>query len=483
MKTIKLFNARTQLLEEFVPTDSGDVKIYCCGPTVYDVPHLGHARTYVFLDVLRRILRNYLGFGVRSVMNITDLNDKIIEKGGLQSARQYEKVFFDAMDLLNVERPDFAPRVTDFIDLAERVSKRCLIEQFAYYEPSLDTTYFSTKKYLRTFDRVFPHTEKRDSSSSQQVEMKGKRDFRDFAVWKNSKEWVDIEGKKQTGMPGWHTECATIASFFFRDWVDIHIGGIDLLFPHHENEISLGRVYLNNKDWVRFCLYAGHLQTEGRKMSKSLKNFTTIDQVLAEGYSPLAIRYMFMKFPYDKPMTFHKDEIKKAQKSYDNFMHHIQQIKLRLLEMKSKKSEKDFDSLWYDDYGFQMELSELNQIKTEIDVYLKDNLNVGKALETLEDYVRGFSHPLKQDLSYDWLLYCFKFIMWMADTCFGLIEKPSEKNKSSDELFPILKCFRAKVREVALRKDTNETLRKSLLNLCDTVREQMDKTDYNVEDD
>lgn len=482
MKTLKLFNGRTQILEDFVPTNPHDIKIYCCGPTVYDVPHLGHARTYIFLDILRRILRNYLGYGVRSVMNITDLNDKILENGGIRSARQYEKAFFEAMDRLNVERPDFAPRVTDFINLSENVSNRCLIGKFAYYSPGFDTTYFSTEKYLTQFDWVFPQTEKRDNSSPEPVEMKGKWDVRDFAIWKNSKEWIDIEGKKQIGMPGWHTECATIVSFFFDDFVDIHVGGIDLQFPHHENEIALCRVYLQNKDLVRFCLYAGHLQTEGRKMSKSLKNFTTIDQVLEEGYSPLAIRYMFIKFPYDKPMTFNKDEIKKAQKSYENLMHHIQQIKLRLLEQKPKAIEKDCLSYWYDDYGMKMELSELNQVKEEIDVCLKDNLNVGKALDIFENYVKGFSHPLKQDLSYDWLLYCFKFIMWMADTCFGLIEQPLEKNNSSDELFPILKHFRTMVREVALREDMNEAPREALLKLCDTIRERMSETNYTVED-
>lgn len=486
METLHLYNARTQRLEAFIPSDPNDVKIYCCGPTVYNVPHLGHARTYVFLDVLRRMLRYYLGFGVRTVMNITDLNDKIIEIGGLPSARKFESKFFDTMDQLNVERPDFAPRVTDFMYLMNNFSKRCLVSKFAYYSNGFDTTYFSTEAYLKKFDRVFPLSEKRDNSLQQSTleQNEGKWDVRDFAIWKNSKEWIDVKGEKQTEMPGWHTECATIASFFFSDSVDIHLGGIDLQFPHHENEIALGRVYFENKDWVNFCLYTGHLQTEGKKMSKSLQNFTTVEQMVEDGFSPLAIRYMFMKFPYDKPMTFHKDELKKAQKAYDNFMHHIQRMKLQVLELERKATESDFEDIWYDEYGSKMELSELSQVKKKVDEYLKDNLNVGKALETLEDYVQGFSHPLKQDLPYDWLRYCLTYILWMTDTCFGLIEKPPKEDESSDALFLILKKFRAKVREMALTKDMEETQKKSLLTLCDNIREEINgETHYNIEDE
>lgn len=488
METLHLFNCTTQSLVEFVPFNPQDVKIYCCGPTVYDVPHLGHARTYVFLDTLRRILRYHLGYGVRAVMNVTDLDDKIIKNGdGPRYARKYERQFFETMGLLNVERPDFAPRVTDFLYLADNLSKRCIIEKFAYYTSDFQTTYFSTKAYLARYDRVFPYTEKRDQRfqprGEEEVSNERKWDPRDFAIWK-PKGWVDVKGEKQDKMPGWHTGCATIASFYFPDCVDIHLGGIDLQFPHHENEIALARVYLEKKDWVRYCLYTGHLEIEGEKMSKSLKNFTRVDELLAEGFSPLAIRYMFMKFPYNKPMRFHKDEMQKAQKSYDNFIYHINRMKLHLLELKPKEIDQDFYLKWYDTYSSKTESDELNLVKKQIDVFLKDNLNVPKALEALENYVRSFFQPVKQYISYEWLQYCLNYVLWMTDTCFGLIDNTpyTEKDKPSDTLFFILKQFRIKVRDAALVKDCNETQRESLLKMCDSVREEMNQRGYNVED-
>lgn len=403
MKALKLFNVRTQRLEDFKPTEPYDVKIYCCGPNVNDEPHLGHARTYVFLDILCRILRNYLGFGVRSVIKIADLNHNKVD---FQSARQCEKSFFEMMFKLNVEIPDFPSRVSNFIEKAEHVYKKCLVNQLAYFSSGFLSTVFSMDQYLKEFDCVFPH------SIKQVVEKNGKWDVRDFVIWRNLKEWTDVEGKKQIGLPNRHTECATIASFFFPDSLDIHVGDTDL--QHYENEISLGRAFLDNKDWVQFCLYTGRIET----------NLTrNINHIIEEGYSPLALRYMFLKFPYDKPINFHKEDIEKAQKSYDNFMYHIQLIKLRLIKLKPKSIEKDFNNYWYDDYGLRMELSQLTQVKKEINAYLMDNLNVGGALKVLEEYVQDFSHFMKQDLSYDWLLYCFKFIMYMTDTCFGLIDQ------------------------------------------------------------
>lgn len=474
-KSLYLFNSLTETREIFVPSNPHDVKIYCCGPTVDDVPHLGQARTYVFLDVLRRILRHHLGFAIRSVMNVRDLNTKFIST---EDTRRYERLFFQTMAKLNVERPDFAPRVTDCVALARQMTQRLVREEFAYYKPGFDITYFSTQAYLKKFKPVFPHTEMRDEGFQRQdASEEGKWHPRDFQLWKSMKSWIDAEGKIRTGIPGRHTECAVAANFYFPDCVDIHLGGNHLRLSHQEKEISLGRAYSDEEDRGSVCLHTGHLRIEGQRMSKSFKNVTTVDEVLREGISPLAIRYMFMKHPYDKPIDFCMEELKKAQQSYDEFMRYLNHMRLTLRELEVKETEEDFKEKWYDDYGSQTDLAELNAVKQLIDSFLMDNLNVPGALEILEDYVLSFSHVVKRDIPYERLRYCFSYVLWMTDKCFGLIENQSES------LFPVLKKFKSEVREFALKEGMNETQKQVLLEMCDRVRGEVHKVGYVLEDE
>lgn len=393
MKPLQLFNALNERKEPFLPLNTQDVKIYCCGPIVYDAPNLEQARTYVFMDVLRRILHHHLGYGVRLVMNLTDLHDKITST---RVARYHERVFFRTMDLLNVERPDFTPRATDCIELARNVSRRCLLEEFAYYKPGFDITYFSTEAYFKKHGHVFP-----DKKGKEEEE--GKWNPRDFALWKASKCWFDGEGKKRNGMPGLEAECTAVTTFYFPESVDIHLG-------HHENEIALSHVYSDKKERIRFCLHTGGVQTEEE---------VTVDELLDEKYSPLAIRYMFLKQPYDKPINFNKADLKEAQIAYDDFIARINQMKLFLLELKTKETE--VEEKWYDQYGAWGDVIDLNEVKETIHDFLLDNVNTSKALEKLEDYVQRFSSESMNAMSYEWLRYCLTYILRMTDTCFGLI--------------------------------------------------------------
>lgn len=409
MEPLQLFNMLNDSKEPFLPVNTQDVKIYCCGPTMYDAPNLGQVRTYVFMDVLRRILGNYLGYGIRLVMNVTDLDDKIISKGSIRVARHYETIFFQTMDLLNVERPDFAPRATDCLEVARNVSTRCLIEKIAYYEPGFETTYFSTEAYFKKFGCVFPHSpvESRENSGE------GKWNPRDFVLWKSSKCWIDCEGKELKGLPGWDTECASMAMFYFPEYVDILLGMKDLQFTHHENEIALGCAYSNKRDFVRFCLCTDGVEIKEEK---------TFEELLSENYSPLAIRYMFLKHPYNKPMIFNNAELRKAQSSYDNFIYRINQMKLYLQKLKAKETKENFEEKWYDQYGTWAELNELNSLKKKIHDFLMDDVNVPKALEALENYVEMFSTEALIAMSYEWLRYCLNYILRITDSCFGLLE-------------------------------------------------------------
>lgn len=394
MKPLHLFNALNECKVPFLPRNTQDVTIYCCGPTVCAVPNLGQVRPYVFMDVLRRILRHHLGYGVRLVMNVAD--NKIILKG---DARHYERIFFQTMDLLNVERPDFAPRATDCLELAKHVSRRCLIEENAYYLRGFDTIYFSTETHLKKFGCVFPHSVETRANSEE-----GKWNSRDFALWKD-----------KNGMPGWGTECASMAMFYFPDYVDIYLGTKELQFSHHEHEIALCRAFSDEKEFVRFCLCTDRVE---------MKEDETVDGLLCENYSPLAIRYMFLKHTYDEPMIFNKDELRKAQNAYDNLVNRINKMKLHLQKLKTEEEEEK----WYDQYGTLAEINEINRVKETIDDFLMDNVNVPKALETLEDYVEVFStEETMTAMSYEWLRYSLNYILRMTDSCFGLIK--SEKKE------------------------------------------------------
>lgn len=206
MEGLKIFNHLTNQLESFVPKDPNDVKIYVCGPTVYDSPHLGHGRTYVFVDCLTRILQHVFGYHVRLVMNITDLDSKIIERGGHDVAVHNERKFFEAMDKLNVKRPDFVSRVTDFMNTISHFVENNL-NGYSYRSSDL---LFDIKPYLKRYGPVFRVDENRhdDFPVLENSYKSQKKDSRDFVLWKADKVWVDAEGKERQGMPGWHSECA-----------------------------------------------------------------------------------------------------------------------------------------------------------------------------------------------------------------------------------------------------------------------------------
>lgn len=434
MCTFHLYNALSQKLEPFAPTNPYDVKIYCSGPFLYDVLSLARIRTYIIWDILRRVLRHNLGYGVRCVMNVTDMDDTLLAKGGLKVARYYEHLFFQIMKQLNVERPDFAPRLTDCVYEANNLRDKCLIQEFAYNEPSLDTTYFNVEAYLNKRGVVFSSNRE---DAFLQTDLKAgektrKRNPRDFALWYSSKKWITAKGNAQQGMPERYLASAAMTRFYFPDSVDIYLGDIDLHYGEYEKEIALIREY-SDEEMVHYCVFVQHVQIEGKEMSK------TVHELLTEGYSPLAIRYLFLKHPYDTVMTLDKDAMEAAQKSYVHFIFYINRMKTYLQESKPKEIPADFDEIWYDGYGSQVEADTLNEVKRMIDIYLKDNLNVQKALETLEDYVKMFSDPLKTEIPHEWLRYCLDYILWIADSCFGLIPKTSDSlffttQKVKDEL-------------------------------------------------
>ena len=304
---LRFHNTLTQRLEEFVPADGKTVRMYTCGPTVYSFVHIGNFRTFAFQDILRRTLRAR-GYALDHVMNVTDVEDKIIrsaiERGvSIQEyTRPYSDAFFQDAAALRIETPERLVYATAHIpDMVAAISKLAATGHTYSTEGS---TYFR----IATFPQYgkLSHTNFGGNVAGARVEVDeyDKDDARDFVLWKGRKPGEPAwEAPMGEGRPGWHIECSVMAMKYLGDTLDIHSGGVDLIFPHHENEIAQSES-LTGKPFVRFWLHAEHLMVEGKKMAKSLGNFYTLRDILDRGYSPEAVRFLLTATPYRKQLNF-----------------------------------------------------------------------------------------------------------------------------------------------------------------------------------
>jgi cysteinyl-tRNA synthetase len=320
MSQIEVFNTLSGRKEAFVPLDGMTVKMYACGPTVYDNSHLGHARMFIVWDVVQRYLR-YKGYTVTFVRNITDVDDKIINRAkdmGInpdQLSRQYTYSFWNDMHNLNVSLPDFEPRATEFITRMISFIEELMLKGFAY--ESKGDVYFEVSKFpdyglLGKQDLEQLQTGARDQVRSQGELSAFKRNPIDFALWKRANphelSWDSPWGK---GRPGWHLECSTMIKHVLGESIDIHVGGEDLIFPHHENEIAQSAA-LHGKPLAKYWMHNGFVQVSAEKMSKSLGNFSTIKELLT-AYSPDTIRLLVLQTHYRNPIDFTPDSLQAAK--------------------------------------------------------------------------------------------------------------------------------------------------------------------------
>jgi len=311
----KLYNTLARKREKLEPLQEGVVRMYTCGPTVYHFVHIGNFRTFLFQDLLRRYIL-YKGFDLRHVMNITDVEDKIIEharREGLpisEYTKRYEEAFFEDMALLKIQRPEIMPRATEHIpEMLELVSK--LVEKgFAY--TSEGSTYYRVGRFDDYGKLAHLHTDDDESPRLTEDDDPAKEDPQDFVLWKKRKEgetyWDSPFGP---GRPGWHLECSAMSMKYLGESFDIHCGGVDLVFPHHENEIAQSEA-ATGKPFVKHWIHAKHLIVEGQKMSKSLGNFFTLRDLMARGCNPLALRYLLLSVHYRKQLNFTFDGIEQA---------------------------------------------------------------------------------------------------------------------------------------------------------------------------
>jgi len=381
--SLRFYNTLSGRVEDFTPLADNQVRIYTCGPTVYDYAHIGNFRTFVFQDVLRRFLK-YRGFEVRQVMNLTDVDDRTIENSkavGI-SLRDYTTKYIQAFEvdqqLLSLERPEVFVRATDCIDDMVRLIQTLLEKGYAY--TSDGSVYFGVKKFkdygklskidfggIRAGARIDSDKYEKDNAS-------------DFVLWKAAKEgepfWDTPLGP---GRPGWHIECSVMAMKYLGESFDIHSGGVDLVFPHHENEIAQSEA-ATGKPFARFWLHSEHLMVNGEKMAKSAGNFYTLRDLIAQGHKPNAIRYLLASAHFRMPLNFTFDGLHQAQKSLE-----------RLRNFHYRLTQEKFPA------GESAELKARAQAARQVfEEALDDNLNTAAALAAVFDLVRDGNTAMDQ---------------------------------------------------------------------------------------
>ena len=375
MPNIHLHNTLTGKTEPFVPQTPGEVRMYTCGPTVYDYAHIGNYRTFVFQDILRRFL-NLRGFKLQHVMNLTDVDDRIIANAAAASkhirdyTEQFVQAFFDDCKTLSIEAPEHWIRATDHIDDMVQLIQRLQQKTFTY--PSEGSIYYRITKFpdygkLSKIDLTGIQAGARVDNDRYE-----KESARDFALWKAPKPgehfWETAIGP---GRPGWHIECSAMAMKYLGETLDIHTGGIDLAFPHHENEIAQSEA-ATGKPFARYWMHAEHLLVEGEKMSKSLGNFFTLRDLFAKGYKPSALRFALASVPYRKQLNFTFDGLTQATNSVERLRNFAD--RLRKGKFAAGKQE-----------GMAARIAKAAE---EFDAGLSDDLNAARALAAVFDLVR-----------------------------------------------------------------------------------------------
>lgn len=372
---LRLHNTLSLQVEEFAPERDNTVRMYTCGPTVYDFAHIGNFRTFTFFDILRRWLRAS-GFQLDHVMNITDVDDKIIrnavanKKSLEEYTATYTQAFLDDCELLRLERPERLAHATAHIPEMVESIEELARKGFTYHSDG--SVYFRISKFPEygklshnDFSGIRPGTR-------VDVDTYEKADARDFVLWKAPKDGEPFwETNIGAGRPGWHIECSVMALKYLGETLDIHAGGIDLAFPHHENEIAQSES-LTGKPFARFWVHAEFLLVEGQKMSKSLGNFYTLRDILSQGYPPETVRYLLASVPYRKSLNFTFDGLKSAATSVER----LRNFKLRL-------ETEQFPA------GLNEQLRErTQQADKQFGESLDDDLNTAEALAAVFEHVR-----------------------------------------------------------------------------------------------
>jgi cysteinyl-tRNA synthetase len=406
---VKVFSTLSGRKEEFLPAGS-DVKMYVCGVTPYDDSHLGHAMSYVIFDVIRRYLK-FRGYRVKYVQNITDIDDKLIDRANKLGvtvsdlARKFTESYFEDMDALNIVRADVYPRATEEVPKIIEIIQGLIDKGHAY--PAGGSVYFRVNS-APDYGKLSHRTLESMMSGENEGFSQEKEHPMDFALWKATKpgepSWPSPWGE---GRPGWHIECSAMSLKHLGESLDIHGGGKDLIFPHHENEIAQSESYTGVKPFVKYWLHNGMVQFGEEKMSKSLGNLITIKEALGS-YSPDALRIFILNSHYRSPLTYSEETIEAAERGADR----LRQVVNSKLDEPGQKYEHTFDA---------------NSYQTQFIDAMDDDFNTAQAIATLFDLTRDINRASSEGYS---VAAAQKTLQELADVM-GLTLK-SEKSRPLD---------------------------------------------------
>ena len=415
---MKVYNTLTRQKEEFVPLEEGKVKMYVCGPTVYDFIHIGNARPYVVFDTVRRYLQ-YKGYDVTYVQNFTDVDDKIINRANKEnttmqaiSEKYIGEAFHDA-DGLNVRRADVHPRVTQEMDHIVAMVKELIDKGFAYEDKG--TVYYNTRQFTDYGKLSRKNLDELLAGGSERVTIDdAKKNPTDFVLWKPKKEgepsWPSPWGD---GRPGWHIECSVMAKHHLGDTIDIHAGGEDLIFPHHENEIAQSEA-ANGSQFAKYWLHNGFITVDNEKMSKSVGNFFTVRDIALQ-FPYEVIRFFILNGHYRSPINFSRDLMQSCQ----NGLERIKNAKNELAFYIAHSAE---EAVRAEEKEQEIELA---GYKDQFEAAMDDDFNTADAISAIYELVRFSNIAVKGGASKDFAI-AIKDMLAHLCGVLGIIEDEAE---------------------------------------------------------
>lgn len=465
---------------EFVPRNGRRVNWYICGPTVYSESHLGHAKTYLCFDTIRKIMERYFRYDVYQVMNITNIDDKIIAQAAQEKvdffvfSNRWEKDFFDVCKALNIDPPNVITRVTEYVPEIVAFIQKIIDNGYAY--EANGSVYFDTNKFKGTDNHNYPKLKPKAADNpkdnpeiDQNQFTQEKKNAIDFALWKKAKEgepsWDSPWGK---GRPGWHIECSAMCSSELSDLpVDLHTGGDDLKFPHHDNELAQSEAYFDCEQWMNYFLHTGRLDIKGCKMSKSLKNFITINHIL-KLTTPRILRLFYNLTRYDNILNYDPDDNfsqatnidKKISEFFKSLKFYLRNQNERIMGQTQKLTPEEREIL-----------DKIAESKNLVHEAFCDNFNTPKVFSVIQDLVNRVNKYVdSQAEKANWVVLnnTYLFVKDILN-CMGFdYEENVVSDDSTEKAIDILVDFRKQVRTKA--KEMND---KVLFELCGEYRDRL----------
>jgi len=399
--SLAIYNDLTRKREEFKPLEQGKVKMYCCGPTVYDFFHIGNARPFVFFDVARRYLES-IGYEVTFIQNFTDIDDKMINRANergitvAELAEEFISAYYEDADALGIKRASLNPRATHEIDTIIAIIEKLIEKGHAY--PLDGSVYFDVASDPQYGKLSKQSIDELQSGARIDIDEKKKQPL-DFALWKAAKQgepfWESPWGK---GRPGWHIECSAMSTKYLGETIDIHGGGSDLIFPHHENEIAQSEC-ASGKPFVNYWMHNAYLLIDKEKMSKSLGNFKTVHDI-RQKYNPLVLRFFLLSAQYRSPLNFTADALEQAKSALERITNCYSDLKFALenratgekdeeLVKKLEESKKLYSESMDDDFNTAGAIGAIFDAVSAVNVHLTEHQEIDK--ETLATALEYFN--------------------------------------------------------------------------------------------